>query len=349
MAATRHSPEVREFILRNVENHPADIGTLTGEKFGLSRTTVSNYMRRIEGEGLIRGEGKTKGRRYKLEILSGESFTIALSRDLAEDEIFRVRVLPLMLNVKQNIVDICQYGFTEMFNNACDHSGSSNGLVSYEQTYTTIKMIVSDGGVGIFEKIQQAFNLADPRSALLELSKGKLTSDKTRHSGEGIFFTSRMFDDFCIRSGHLFYTRERGEGDYEWLIETHDVSDYRQGTVVQMVISTAASWTTREIFDFYQQDDILFRRTHVPVKLGRYPGEQLVSRSQAKRILARFNEFSEVLLDFNDVAFIGQPFADEIFRVFANAHPGTKVVVMRTSPDVQKMINFVEGAAQAKS
>jgi hypothetical protein len=44
-----------------------------------------------------------------------------------------------------------------------------------------------DHGVGIFEKIMKHFNLADAREALLELSKGKLTSDPRNHSGEGIF------------------------------------------------------------------------------------------------------------------------------------------------------------------
>ena len=38
----------------------------------------------------------------------------------------------------------------------------------------------------------------DKRQALFELSKGKFTTDPSRHSGEGVFFTSRMFDDFEI-------------------------------------------------------------------------------------------------------------------------------------------------------
>lgn len=112
--------------------------------------------------------------------------------------------------------------------------------------------------------------------------------------------------------------------------------------MITMSISTNANWTTREIYDRYQNEDIGFRKTHVPVKLGKYPGEQLVSRSQAKRVLSRFEKFSEVLLDFDGVPEIGQPFADEIFRVFKNSHPGVNVIAIRTSAAVASMIRQIQ-------
>ena len=57
--------------------------------------------------------------------------------------------MPYIKGVPANIVDICQYGFTEMFNNVIDHSESLTSLVSYKQNYTTVDMMVSDYGVGI--------------------------------------------------------------------------------------------------------------------------------------------------------------------------------------------------------
>ncbi len=341
---SRQNPEVRDFILRGVEEHPAEIGPMTAKRFGLSRTAVARYVNRLVDEGFLTAEGKTNARTYKLKPTQGSDFHIEISPGLAEDHIFRFRILPLMSGMRQNIIDICQYGFTEMLNNVIDHSGSPDAIISYKQTYTKVRLLIIDRGVGIFEKIQKDFNLADPRSALLELSKGKVTSDAARHSGEGIFFTSRMFDDFQLSSGTLYYTRVRKDDD-DWLIETKE-GVYLKGTAVSMDISTAAAWTTSEIFARYQEDDILFRRTHVPVRLGKYPGEQLVSRSQAKRVLARFDQFSEVLLDFDGVQQIGQPFADEIFRVFSNSHPETKVVPIRTSPEVRKMIDYVMAAGR---
>jgi anti-sigma regulatory factor (Ser/Thr protein kinase) len=243
------------------------------------------------------------------------------------------------VDVPRNVIDVCHYGFTEMFNNVIDHSLSNTAVVSYEQTYTKIIMTIKDRGVGIFQKLQNDFNLPDARSALLELSKGLLTSDRKRHAGQGIFFTSRMFDEFSLRSGDLFYTRKRKDDD--WLIETGDIVEPLTGTVVQMDIGTNATWTTRQIFNRYQGDDISFRKTHVPIKLGKYPGEQLVSRSQAKRVLARFEQFTEVMLDFDGVEDIGQPFADEIFRVFPLHHPGTTLLVTNTNKNVQKMIEYI--------
>ena len=300
---------------------------------------MNRYLRRLIEEGLLTATGKTNARRYELRNLVEIAFRLeGITVSSSEDTVWRFRILPHIRDVPQNVVNICQYGFTEMLNNVIDHSVSDDALISFRQNFCRISIDIMDSGVGIFEKIQKDFNLPDPRSALLELSKGKLTSDKARHTGEGIFFTSRMFDIFEIRSGNLFYTRSRADDD-EWLIETGDIVDPGRGTAVRMEISTDAGWTTREIFAQYEGDHMRFRKTHVPIKLGNYPGEQLVSRSQAKRILTRFEEFSEVLLDFHGVEEIGQAFADEIFRVFRNQHPDIKIIAVRAEPDVQKMID----------
>jgi len=332
---------VREFVLGNILDYPSDIARLAAKEFGLSRTAINRYLRRLVDEGLLTATGNTNARRYHLKEIVDISFIMeditALS---SEDTVWRFRVLPHIHNVPRNIVDICQYGFTEMLNNVIDHSLSDTAIISYRQNYYRIRMMVIDQGVGIFEKIQNDFGLPDPRSALLELSKGKLTSNKARHSGEGIFFTSRMFNEFIIRSGDLAYSRQR-EDDDDWLIETDDIFESEQGTAVCMEISTDATWTMKEIFSRYEGDDLRFRKTHVPIKLGNYPGEQLVSRSQAKRILARFEEFSEVFLDFEGVEAIGQAFADEIFRVYRNEHPDIHIIGTRANPDVQRMIDRV--------
>lgn len=336
---SRENPQVREFILRNVLNHPRQIAAVTATRFGLSRPAVARYLGRLVRDGLLTAKGRTSDRQYALAAIVRIAFEIDVSRGLSEDAIWRFRIRDKITGLSQNAIDICQYGFTEMLNNVIDHSGSFQAIIRYEQTYNRIEMLVVDHGIGVFQKIQSAFHLPDTRSALLELSKGKLTSDKKRHSGEGIFFTSRMFDKFSISSGGLFYVRERKDED-EWLIETGDVEPV-QGTIVRMALSTDARWTPREIFNKYQGDTLRFRRTHVPLKLGKYPGEQLVSRSQAKRILARFESFSEVLLDFDGVDQIGQAFADEIFRVFKSDHPEIKLFAIRASPDVEKMIELV--------
>jgi|SRR5580658_1325186 anti-sigma regulatory factor (Ser/Thr protein kinase) len=334
---SRENPEIRAFLLEQVASHPRDLAATACKKFNLSRPTIVGYINRLARDKLIEIQGNTSARTYKIRIIKKFVDKIRLTVGLSEDAIWRFKLLPLMSHVSSNILDICDYGFTEMLNNAIDHSASYYAWIYYEETPLSIKISVIDEGIGIFEKIQRHFNLSDPRDSILELSKGKLTSDPKRHTGEGVFFTSRMFDEFTISSGNLFFSRSR-KGDHDWLIETHDILKPRIGTNVNMTIGLSADWTKAEIFDKYHDDNQRFRRTHVPIKLGLYPGESLVSRSQAKRILTRFERFSEVMLDFSGVDDIGQGFADEIFRIYKNDHPDIRLIPINVSPAIERMI-----------
>ncbi|NDE90437.1 MAG: DUF4325 domain-containing protein [Alphaproteobacteria bacterium] len=342
---TRENKEIREYILSHIENHSADIGSKIIATFGISRAAASGYLQRLVKQGLLQAKGNTRARRYKLKSIVDKVFSINLKGTYgtgSEDAVWRERVLPLMKDVKKNIVDICQYCFTEMLNNAIDHSVSDDAVITYEQFHNRIKMRVMDHGVGIFEKIKNDFRLADARMALLELTKGKLTSDTKNHSGVGIFFTSRMLDTFHIGSGHLDYIRTRYDAD-DWLFETHDVAKFRKGTAITMEIDMTTDRTTRSVFEKYQGGNLIsFHKTHVPIKLAQYPGEKLVSRSQAKSILARFEDFTEVYLDFEGVEEIGQAFADQIFRIFKNDHPDVTIVATHTTLAIDRMIAYVQ-------
>jgi anti-sigma regulatory factor (Ser/Thr protein kinase) len=341
------NPEIREFILREVSGNPASVAPMAARKFGLTRTGIARYMARLVADGLLTAQGNTRARRYELKPLVTFSKRLEIDGRWNEDTVWREQIRPLMeqanpyIQVKQNIIDLFQYGFTEMLNNVLDHAQSADVYISYTQDCSAITMQITDSGVGIFNKIKHDFKLEDARTALLELSKGKITSDKRNHSGEGIYFTSRMFDRFGIYSGHLNYIRQKRDGD-DWIIESSDRDENQKGTFVTLSIGTNADWSPRDVFDKYQGEDIYFRKTHVPIALGRYPGEQLVSRSQAKRILARFPNFAEVILDFSGVPEIGQPFADEIFRVFRNEHPETLLVAANTNERIDRMIKYVQ-------
>ena len=74
------------------------------------------------------------------------------------------------------------------------------------------------------------------------------------------------------------------------------------------------------------------------MSLARLGQENLLSRSQAKRLIARFEHFRRVELDFTDVPEIGQAFADELFRVFPAAHPDIELVPLNAKPVVQAMV-----------
>ena len=114
--------------------------------------------------------------------------------------------------------------------------------------------------------------------------------------------------------------------------------------MVFMNITNTASRTTREVFDrFTSGEDYGFTKTTIPVRLAKYGDEQLISRSQAKRLLARIDRFKVVLLEFDGVDMIGQAFADEVFRVFTHAHPDMELYAVGANPAVQHVIRHVAG------
>lgn len=337
MGKKKQKKEIREFILNKVESHPKDINSLTASTLGISRTTVSNYLRDLVNEGFLVATGKTKGRIYQLRNIVDEQFSLDVAENRQEDVVWREKILPLLSGTKQNILDICQYGFTEIYNNVIDHSNSNVSTIAVKRNAIQINLTVLDMGVGIWNKLQSELNLLDPRHALLELSKGKLTTDEEKHTGEGIFFTSRMFDKFSIASDMLVYSKERIEDD--WLIEV-ETSGPLKGTGVYMEIHMTTKLTTAEVFQKFASEhhDYGFTRTHVPLKLLKYEGEELVSRSQARRLLARLEGFMEVFLDFKGITTIGHAFADEIFRVYKNEHPNIAIVAVHTTPEVLEVI-----------
>lgn len=329
---------VRQFIIGNVSNHPQDIARLVMEQFGLSRHIVNKRLRLLVRDGIIEGWGNTKARKYTLKPKADKRFELPISPDLEEDRVWREYVSEVLKAVLPNVFNICHHGFTEIFNNVIEHS--SGKVVSVEVRYTLaqIGMCISDDGVGIFHKIKTELGLEGERHAILELSKGKLTTDSTRHTGEGIFFASRLFDEFYILSGELAFGHK---GNDAWRLEHRQES--RMGTLVKMMIHPNSQRTAKEVFDRYtvELEDYRFTKTHVPVALVQYDNENLVSRSQAKRLLARFDQFKEVLLDFAGVQAIGQAFADEIFRVFRNRHPNIRLVWINANKEVEWMIHRV--------
>ena len=73
-----------------------------------------------------------------------------------------------------------------------------------------------------------------------------------------------------------------------------------------------------------------------------HEGESLLSRSQAKRLMSRFDRFLEVVLDFDGVKQIEQAFADQIFRIFNNKHPNVRLSIINATRDVNNMIKRVQ-------
>ena len=113
----------------------------------------------------------------------------------------------------------------------------------------------------------------------------------------------------------------------------------QSGTTVFMRITNNSARTIKSIFDKYASGTKYgFDKTVVPVSLARYGNEMLVSRSQAKRLLARVDRFKIVIFDFSNIDQIGQAFADEVFRVFKKQHPEMQFYFSKANADVEDMI-----------
>lgn len=326
--------EIRRYILDHVDKHSSDISKVTAEHFSITRQAVNKHLQILIAKGVLLDSGSTRDHSYKLAPLTEWQHVYQVEPHLSEGDVWSKDIKSALGPQPDNVMDIWQYGFTEMFNNACDHSESKDIMVSISKTARFTKMIIIDHGVGIFRKIQKAMNLFDERHAVLELAKGKFTTDPSRHTGEGIFFTSRMFDSFDIRSGGCFFTHALGREE-DWLLEP----DAGDGTAVFMELSNHTPRTTKEIFDRYSSgEDYGFNKTVVPVRLAQYGDDKLISRSQAKRVLSRVELFKSVVFDFKGVDTIGHSFADEIFRVFQRQHPDIELVPIHASGEVQQMI-----------
>lgn len=329
------SKNIRYFVLNHVDQHPGDIARITAEHFHISRQAVNKHLQRLVEEKLLTVAGKTQNQTYQLAPISEQTFIYEMTSELAEDLVWRNDIRAILEPMPDNVMQLWHYGFTEMFNNVIDHSEGSTITVQIRKTAMNTQMLIRDDGVGIFKKIQTSLNLLDERHAILELSKGKLTTDPTRHSGEGIFFTSRMFDSYDIFSGEVHFSHQL-EHEEDWIAE---INRFSSGTIIWMKLDNHTTRTSKSVFDqFTSGDDYGFNKTVVPVKLAQYGHDLLVSRSQARRLLARVELFKIIIFDFSEVEAIGQAFADEIFRVFANQNPMIKLLVVHANVAVTQMI-----------
>lgn len=308
------------------------------EELNITEQTVYRSLRSLSESGEIeklhRGAYKLKQMQY--------SFCYATTILLKEDSIWEQDIVshlpPLAVNAKKALA----YIFAEMMNNAIEHSEANSIKVTLVTDSYSTTICISDDGIGIFEKISKALSLPEKKYAVLELAKGKFTTDPTSHTGEGIFFSSKIADFFAIHSQNIVFV---GTQDLQQpvLMEKEAIA---QGTLVIFEVLNEHNDSITSVFEKYtnQPDDYGFSKTMIPVKLVAY-GEQdglFMSRSQARRLLARLDKFENIELDFAGIDEIGQGFADEVFRVFANEHPNVKIVVINACKNVMTMIHHVK-------
>ncbi len=326
---------IRDFI--------ADKGSATSRQLadhlGITRQAVSLHLRQLLADGAIFKTGSTRAARYFPREAAAPERRLRRDLDLAgldESTVYEdVAIVLTLSRLADNVEAIVHYAFTEMLNNAIDHSMADQCTIEVRLDATRLFFAVRDRGIGVFHSIADKFELQDEHAAMIELVKGKTTTQPDAHSGEGIFFVSRAADRFVLRSHRLQLEWDRFRDDVF-------VSEPRflKGTRVQFEIGIDSRTRLENVFAEFapEEYDYQFEKTRVLVKLLR---REYVSRSEAKRLLHNLDRFSEIELDMRDVTSMGQGFADEVFRVFASAHPEIIIRTVNTGKAIEAMIRHV--------
>jgi anti-sigma regulatory factor (Ser/Thr protein kinase) len=336
----KNRPEkIKEFLLANIPDHSRDIVPLTAKRFKVTPTTVHRHLNKLLKQGEVIKTGRTRGAAYFLNTSLQRKFEFPIEPGLEEHQVWMDYFHEAFSILPENVYSICNYAFGEMLNNAIDHSQGTTISVKSEIKGDILKFEIWDDGIGIFKKVKNALDLGSERESVLELTKGKFTTDPDNHTGEGIYFTSRAVDRFILLSSNLDYLKDNLEDD--WFIETPDTPVI--GTGVELQIHLNSNKKLEDVFRQYstldQEEGIRkFDKTHIIVKLSKLNQDRYVSRSQAKRIMTGLEKFNHIVLDFRDIKTVGQGFVDEVFRIFQNKHPKIKIEYTNANEDVRFMI-----------
>ena len=155
-----------------------------------------------------------------------------------------------------------------------------------------------------------------------------------------------MMDGFAIESGGLrFDPHDTADAlpPFVWMNAQVYLKPNAMQTLVRMDLAIQTQRNANDVYlKYFEPTEVgadAFHTTEIPVRLAQLSSE-LVSRSQAKWVTERATQFKTVILDFEGVQTVGQAFVDEVFRVFAAAHPHVRLKTMGLTPEVAKMLQL---------
>lgn len=338
---------IKELILKKLNrNKEIRVSEITQET-GFSRAFVQRFFKELQDEDKIILIGRANKAHYILASdkkrinVHEHNITWDLKNQNLKEDIVWGRILKdtqILKSISKNIIKILGYGFTEMLNNAIEHSSGSSIRINFKNNKGRVSFDISDNGVGIFNNIAMKNNLKNITEAIQELIKGKQTTMPEAHSGEGIFFTSKLADRFTIY------------GSGKKIVFDNNIKDIfimdnpkRKGTRIHFEINLKSSKNLEDIFRAYTDNSFEFTKTNVVVRLFK-TRQDYISRSQARRIVVSLDKFNKITLDFDRVETVGQGFADEIFRIWQQNNPNIKIEIINANENVVFMINHIKNA-----
>ncbi len=339
-----------------IQNGKVTSGEIT-KKIGVSRQYVNLVISDLIADKQVIKLGGTRNAFYVSKLYISENPGIipnTLKKKYKNESLEEHKILleieekfPRIAELPENIKSIFTFAFSEMFNNAIEHSQSKSISVEVSVREKDLSFIVNDGGVGAFRNIMKKKNLKSEIEAIQDLLKGKTTTMPKSHSGEGIFFTSKAGDVFILDS----FGYRLSINTIKPNVAIYHLPTRKRGTRVVFRINTDSNRHLNDVFKKYtnliEESDYGFDKTEIRVKLFTSGGVH-ISRSQARRILVGLEKFKIVLFDYEKVPMVGQAFADEIYRVFQELHPDIRLENENMSEGVRFMIDRAKNEAKRK-
>ena len=329
-------------ILRLIKRKGQFTSAELQEKFAISRAMAHKYLKKFIEDGKIEKINKTRNSYYKKtsKITNNAVYIFKFSVKQDNDENISFQRISELSRLKRivnkNSYEVANYIITEMINNVLDHSKSVKYKVKLSVDSYKVNCDITDFGIGVFNSIRQKFNLPSDEDAAILLMKGKTTTYSERHTGEGIFFSMKLADSYFVSSGKIslgHYSKENPVMKQVRLI---------RGTKIYFSLSRSSKKGIREVFDEFagKEFDYKFGKTKVSMSLGKSV-KSLISRSEAKRLMAGAEKFKVVELDFKGINEIGQGFAHEIFGNFKKTHKNIELRIINANNIVKMMIEHV--------
>jgi DNA-binding Lrp family transcriptional regulator len=147
--------DVRELILRKMEENGEVRSSEIVEETGYSRAYINRFFRDLREEGVLTLIGKANRARYipaseKLITMERASIKsvrrILKNTGIEEDKVFSEirRKTGIIKGLDDNVSRILEYGFTEMLNNAIEHSGSERIKIEMHRKSRNVTFEVRD-------------------------------------------------------------------------------------------------------------------------------------------------------------------------------------------------------------
>ena len=306
---------------------------------GITRQAAYWWLTRLAADGILIHEGNRRSSRYRMNAQRTMTYSL---RGLTENEVWGNERIALRqfdpdIETFPQLRQVLNFAFTEMVNNAIDHSQGTELQVRWFLSETLISFEIEDDGIGAFESLRESRDLKNDFEAVGELSKGKQTTNPIGHSGLGIFLTSRLVDRFVLAANSLTWTVDNDIGDSA----VGRLDRPKQGTLVRCDVHLLTLKTLPEVMAA-QQDPVTQRLDKTSIRVELFRQGDFVSRTEAKLIGARLEGFGVIELNFSGISQIGQGFADELFRVWANEHPSSRLVPVNANAAVRAAIATVE-------